>query len=96
MAGVKEEFSKRVREMKPMVLWVEALADRRIKRRDEGGAQAMPEKEFLLTKAQQIQTNPRLEENSGDDNGLWQAGYSQQLDILKRVFKPYQWVLWDQ
>ena len=33
-----------------------------MKRRDEEGADPIPEKEFLLTKANQVNTNPQLED----------------------------------
>jgi hypothetical protein len=62
MKGVKEEFSRRVYEMKPMIQWVKIIKDRRTKRRDERGADPIPEKEFLLTKATQVNTNPQLED----------------------------------
>jgi hypothetical protein len=60
LLSVKNEFIKRIYEMKPMTQWIDIVADRKIKRHDDNGrVMRISEKQFLLVQAHMVKTNPK-------------------------------------
>jgi hypothetical protein len=84
----KAEFYKRIYEMSPMIKWVEIVADRKIKRRDDDDrTEKTPEKEFLLVQAQSINTNPRVIDPENEMVKKW-LGTHYLLEVHTQHHRP--------